>query len=88
VSNAERSTAGGELLFGEPFSVPRLPRRDQVEGETCQRQGEPRLVPRVLSPALAVLDDSPFAPRCVELGTTLALLIPRKSRSLRPDYLM
>lgn len=32
--------SGGELLCGEPVSVPRLPRRDKVERETRQRKGE------------------------------------------------
>lgn len=57
MSNAElsldrstaRPTAGGALLLGESVSVPRLPRRDQVEGETCQRQGEYRVAPTVHS---------------------------------------
>lgn len=52
------STAGGELLLGEPVPVPRLPRRDQVEGETCQRQGEWHCAPPVLPHEFCIAGDS------------------------------
>ena len=69
--------SGGELFCGEPGALPRLPGRDQVEGEACQRSGEGHSQPFMFRPFFWV----------VKATLSLRRILPRPSPG-EPDRMI